>query len=309
MAGLESVDLNLLVSLTALLEEKHVTNAGIRIHVGQSAMSGNLRRLREHFGDELLVRVGTELQLTPFAEGLVPAARAAYEAASTLFASAAEFDLSESERVFSVSLSDYAMTILAGPLMERVDAATSRVRVSFEAAPASLVRDPDAALLQHDVVILPTDYLPGYVSSSLPLFQDDFVVVMWRSNSLATNGTLTVEDLAQAPMAVAALAPRAHQRPLAGLVAHNTLAVVEPHVFTSSYLALSHIIRGSRHWALVPRSLAEAFASDGELTFRTPPFPSEVLDERAFWHPSRERDAGLTWLRGALADIAATLRE
>ena len=69
-SALAGVDLNLLVALDALLSERSVTRAGRRVSVTQSAMSGALSRLRGLFGDELLVRAGQSMQLTPFAESL-----------------------------------------------------------------------------------------------------------------------------------------------------------------------------------------------------------------------------------------------
>ncbi len=63
-------DLNLLRSLDALLAERNVTRASERLFVTQQAMSGALRRLREHFENELLVRVGRQMELTPLARSL-----------------------------------------------------------------------------------------------------------------------------------------------------------------------------------------------------------------------------------------------
>src|ERR1700722_10891444 len=54
VTGLRGVDLNLLVALDALLEERNLTRAGERINMTQPAMSGALTRLRRHFGDELI---------------------------------------------------------------------------------------------------------------------------------------------------------------------------------------------------------------------------------------------------------------
>jgi len=55
---MQHFDLNLLASLDALLAEKNVTRAAQKVHVTQSTMSGILRRLRDQFDDELLVRIG-----------------------------------------------------------------------------------------------------------------------------------------------------------------------------------------------------------------------------------------------------------
>ena len=65
------LDLNLLTALKALLAEKNVTRAGEVVHVTQSAMSGILARLRDYFGDPLIVQVGRKMELTSLAESLV----------------------------------------------------------------------------------------------------------------------------------------------------------------------------------------------------------------------------------------------
>ena len=65
------LDLNLLTALKALLAEKNVTRAGEAVHVTQSAMSGILSRLRDYFGDPLIVQVGRKMELTSLAESLV----------------------------------------------------------------------------------------------------------------------------------------------------------------------------------------------------------------------------------------------
>ena len=62
--NLASLDLNLLVSLDALLQERSVTRAAARMGLSQPALSASLARLRRHFGDELLSRAGNEYRLT-----------------------------------------------------------------------------------------------------------------------------------------------------------------------------------------------------------------------------------------------------
>ena len=69
---LAKINLNLLVSLAALLEERSVKGAAARTRVTQSAMSHSLRQLRQIFDDELLVRTGKGTQLSPLAERIRP---------------------------------------------------------------------------------------------------------------------------------------------------------------------------------------------------------------------------------------------
>ncbi|WIO74097.1 LysR family transcriptional regulator [Porticoccaceae bacterium LTM1] len=67
---LSRVDLNLLVSLQILLEERNVTRAAERLFITQPAMSKTLQRLRDLYRDQLLVRSGRGLVLTPKAQEL-----------------------------------------------------------------------------------------------------------------------------------------------------------------------------------------------------------------------------------------------
>jgi DNA-binding transcriptional LysR family regulator len=57
-------DLNLLPALAVLLEERSISRAAARHHLSQPAMSRVLQRLRETFGDELLVRTANGYELT-----------------------------------------------------------------------------------------------------------------------------------------------------------------------------------------------------------------------------------------------------
>src|SRR6266849_9395804 len=63
-AHLRNVDLNLLRTIQPLLEERHVTRAAKRSFLSQPAMSRALDRLRETFGDPLLVRTGRVYERT-----------------------------------------------------------------------------------------------------------------------------------------------------------------------------------------------------------------------------------------------------
>ena len=58
LMNLNSLDLNLLVALDALLREASVSRAAMRLHLSQPATSHALQRLRDLIGDPLLVRSG-----------------------------------------------------------------------------------------------------------------------------------------------------------------------------------------------------------------------------------------------------------
>ena len=66
-ADLRTLDLNLLKTLDALLDERSVTRAAARLALTQPAVSGMLNRLRDYFEDPLFIRAP---------HGIVPTTRA-----------------------------------------------------------------------------------------------------------------------------------------------------------------------------------------------------------------------------------------
>src|ERR1700749_3619435 len=93
------LDLNLLVALDALLAERNITVAGQRLHLSQSAMSSGLARLRDYFGDELLVQVGRRMQPTPLGESMVEPLRRILNDIQANIVAKPGFDPATSQRV------------------------------------------------------------------------------------------------------------------------------------------------------------------------------------------------------------------
>src|ERR1700692_3860452 len=90
--SLGGTDLNLMVALRALLEEGNVTKAGAKISKSQPAMWTALARLRRPYQDELLVRVGRDYELTPFARALLPSIQQAMQHVDQALGTGTRFD-------------------------------------------------------------------------------------------------------------------------------------------------------------------------------------------------------------------------
>ncbi|WP_035202562.1 LysR family transcriptional regulator, partial [Acidovorax sp. CF316] len=67
---LSALDLNLLKLFEALVRERSVTQAGLRLGLSQPAASRALGRLRRMLGDRLVVRGKLGLELTPRGQAL-----------------------------------------------------------------------------------------------------------------------------------------------------------------------------------------------------------------------------------------------
>jgi DNA-binding transcriptional LysR family regulator len=112
-------DLNLLKAFDALYAERHVTHAGQRIGLSQSAMSGALTRLREVFKDELFVRSPTGMQPTPRADDLASPVSAALRLMRDVL-QADTFEPATADHTVTLAMTDYAAFVLLPPLLARL---------------------------------------------------------------------------------------------------------------------------------------------------------------------------------------------
>jgi DNA-binding transcriptional LysR family regulator len=304
---LREVDANLLLSLHALLEERNLTHAGERMTMSQSAMSGALTRLRRHFDDELLVRSGRGFALSPLAERLRPLVAEAVEAAEALLGTHRDFDAAASTRRFTVSMSEYAMTVLAEPL----------TRLLAQRAPGcSIALDPievypgqfEDQLMRRDLIIGPLGYdFPGRTQ---PVFTDHLVCVVARDHPRLAGGALTLDDLAAMPHAVARFsAAGGRKRPLEVAMERHGLADRTILVQVTSLLTLPFAVGGTRMCAFVPSRLAQRCLDILGLTVARTPLETVRITEAAHWHPRRENDPAVVWLRRLLHEVAVAVED
>ena len=128
--SLLSIDLNQLVILHALLEERSVSRAAARIGRSQSGTSHALARLRAHFGDPLLIRDGWEMRLSRRAEALRLPVHEAVQRMQVIFADDRGFDPAVSARVFRIGAPDICIPLLTD-LIGRVAAEAPRVQLEL----------------------------------------------------------------------------------------------------------------------------------------------------------------------------------
>lgn len=116
---LRQVDLNLLPALHALLEERHVTRAAKRCFLSQSAMSRALERLREMFGDALLIRSGRAYQRSVRGDSLLRELQSLLPRLE-LMVRGEEFDPARSQERFRLAVRHHASITLIPPLIKRI---------------------------------------------------------------------------------------------------------------------------------------------------------------------------------------------
>src|SRR5881409_62814 len=129
---LQDVDLNLLLALHELLAERPVTRAAKRCHLSQSAMSRALERLRQMFGDRLLVRNGRAYERTGRGERVLRELESLMPRLEAMVRGE-EFDPAKSQERFRVAMTDHASMILLPSLVASVRRAATHVKLEVSA--------------------------------------------------------------------------------------------------------------------------------------------------------------------------------
>src|SRR5215217_5794095 len=203
---LSRLDLNLLISLDALITERSVTRAAERLHLSQPALSASLARLRSHFGDPILARRGNAYELTPFALRLAEHTTTALEAARRVFESQATWEPTESTREFSIYGSDYGFVTIGRVVSELAATRAPGVRFRFMLHNPSIVEDVTNRLRSVDGMVIPH----GHVSD-LPytdLWRDDWCAIVAEESAVGEQ--LTMEEIAELPWVMTFLSRSAY---------------------------------------------------------------------------------------------------
>lgn len=137
---LKNVDLNLLTVLDALLREQSVTGAANRLDLTPSAVSHALKRLRELFADELLVRDGRRMRPTARAEGLAETLPRLLDQVTRTIEPPEPFRPETSSRTFRLAAPDFVAPIVPALLCD-IHAEAPGVRIELAPYTASVNRD------------------------------------------------------------------------------------------------------------------------------------------------------------------------
>ncbi|WP_210637467.1 LysR family transcriptional regulator [Streptomyces sp. GESEQ-13] len=292
---LASVNLNLLVPLLALLEERSVTRAAERVGLSQPAMSHALTRMRRMLGDELVVRQGSGVTLTPRAVELLEPLRAALRQTARVV-NLPHFDPATDRRVITVAMTT-STAFVVGPrltrlLAERAPHATLRVRTFTVPTEATFVEQGV------DVVLLSEGHHAPHPRERL---YDDRLVVVASPDSPADADALTL--ISTLPHVVVDTQRRVF--PYAELEERGVPYRVG--LLSSDYLLVPFLVARAGGVALLRHQVATAMRELSDLRIEEFPFPLPGLGIDMVWNPRLADQPFMDWLRELLLDVAAGL--
>lgn len=292
-------DMNLLVALDALLDTRSVTRASERLHIGASATSSALGRLREYFGDDLLMQVGRRMELTPLGRSLAQPVREILLTVQSTVVARLEFDPAQARRNFVIRASDYLTTVLLIDVVQRLQREAPGITLHI----ANMADDVSDQLDRGEVdfVIYPSVSVnPEHPSQTL--FEETYSCVVWTGNTLVGE-TLSLEQYRQMGH-VAATFGGSRSVTFESLVLANLGVSRSIEVTTTNFNTLPQLVIGTTRIATVHNRLAQIYAH--YLPLRLLPLPMDFppLVEVMQWHAINNSDPAHLWMRRVLLEQA-----
>ena len=285
MVSIESTDLNLLLVLHTVLTERNVARAAQRLHVTPSAVSNALARLRDLFGDPLVIRKARGIVPTPRALELAPGiARAVHEIEHVL--QAPRFEPASCTRQFTLAVADAGQVtwgpVIAAAMAREMPRAHLRV-VGID----SLVSLGDLGSPEIDLQLgRPAKAAGVHVE---PLFDERTVLVARRGHP-ATRKRISRRDLAGLRHVRVEMLPGRNLRdPIAAVYARagvpREVAMTVP-----SFTTAAAVVASSDLVTTLPRSLHAMHGAKWGLGAVTGPVPVQVIELALCWHERTHAD-------------------
>lgn len=296
------LDLNLLVTLEALLAEQNVTRAALRLHLSQPAVSAQLSRLRDLFDDPLLL---------PARRGMLPTARAlelraplrdALDQVRGLLDPHRRFDPAHDRLTVAIAATDYVQAAVVQPVAIALRKRAPGVRIAVhQLDPERLQEQMDSG--QVDLAVMSPEHAPDTLRSR-PLFDERYVLVGHRRHPRLRRG-MTVEEFAALDHVVVSLRGGGFSTPvdeqLAALGHRRRVGLS-----VASFLAVPGIVASSDFVALVPERLVR-HQRDG-LKVVECPVPVRGFQVGMLWHERSHAHSGHRWVRDAIAELLGETR-
>lgn len=291
-------DLSLLATLDALLQAGSVSRAAERLGLSTPAVSHALARLRQELGDEVLVRAGRTMVLTPRALAMRDRLHELLGGVAGLLQEQAVFDPQTLERTFTLFTTDHALLVLGEALDRRVRAEAPKVCLRF--LPSTLDDFEPLRQGQADLSICLLGHYPAEIRTRR-LFTDQFVVV-GRKGHPGLRHKLTIERYLALEHGVVAPLGRASHVDLVLQERGLTRRVTRIVPFFSSAMGLA--ATSDLVFTLSDRAVTAHPHREG-LQVLVPPLALQNYALNLVWHPRSDQDPAHRWLRELLLAVAA----
>lgn len=310
--SMRNIDLNLLVFLDVLLKERNVTRAAESLGISQPAMSNGLRRLRDLFGDPLLVRTSDGMKPTERAELLQPLVRDVLASVEQAVEPKKKFNEKKANRVFRISVSDYTESTLLPHLLRRLSSEAPHVILDVLTPSDISYQNVEQGTV--DLVINRFDVLPQSFHQ-MTIWRDTFSCLFSHSNPIAENFNLkNYLDSEHVWVNKTGMGAGVGMEPgsskTLGWVDEALTQIGEKRrirVFTRHYQAAMRLAELPDLIVTIPTKAAKLLQDNPSVIIKDPPFSIPEIELKMAWSPLVQHNPAHQWLRRLIADVARAL--
>lgn len=294
MSNLRRLDLNLLVTLDALLTEHNVTRFAEKLNFSQPSISVHLSKLRDIFDDPLLLPGPRGMLPTAKAESLREPLRVALSALESVMAPTKPFEPITAKNTWTVSAADYGESTVVLPVLTGLRSVAPNTRLSvIELAPAKIAKQLEMGEI--DIAFHVSDEASPELHRKT-LFSERYVLAGRQghpqlSPAITPAQFCALDHVIVSPSGGGFCGVTDDALEQAGLMRRVVLSV--PHfLFVKSVLASTDLV------AMLPLRLAVA---SPELQYIEPPLAIAGYEMSMLWHERSHRDPAHRWLRDFIA--------
>jgi DNA-binding transcriptional LysR family regulator len=298
------LDLNLLVALDVVFSERNVGRAAARLSLTQSAVSNALARLRRHFNDPLVTRIGGEMAPTALGVLLQPELTELLMRIRDFATRSAAFMPLEADREFRLIAQDFISYVLIPPIVQRLKSEAPNVKIRL--MPYTPYATDQLTRGEADLCIgLEAAFDGPFEAQRL---YDEALICIGGPQCPFRGDRLTSEQFHSARHAAFMVgdqhqnAVRQHQNEL------NRIALPrEVSVWLPSIGALLEIVSETDCIATISAHIAHRYKDRFKLNIYAPPFQASLMPVFMQHHRRMASDLGLSWLRQVLTEVAGDL--
>ncbi|AYC05265.1 LysR family transcriptional regulator [Vibrio cholerae] len=289
--NLRSIDLNLLTILEKLLIYKHISQTAQALNMSQPAVSRSLMRLREQFGDPLLVKVKNEYRLTSRGERLRGELESSLNTIRHMLVEET-FDPLHYSGVFTIGALDFEMMMIVPKLLARFQQRAPNLKLQIVAYNAYM---PLHDYLEQvaDLLLYSTDESPTNVFKQR-LFSDNYAVVMCRQHPFA-NSSITLDRYCQSRHVIISgngLGKTDMDHELKRLNQEREVVASLPH-----FSMVPELLMNTDLIATLPKRLVTHLGGRYEIAVAELPFKTADFRVEQFWHLIHHHSPIHQWVR------------
>jgi LysR family transcriptional regulator, mexEF-oprN operon transcriptional activator len=286
------LDLNLLKTFDVLSQERSVTRAAERLHLGQPAVSHALGRLRELLGDELFIRSATGMEPTARARELEGPVRSALAQLVAALSTLEKFDASTQTRTFAVGISDWLAADFMPTLLRNIRESAPHITLRIHSLDDSLC----ARLLDEGAIDLAVGYpieLEAWHRSQA-LFTESHVCV-FNPEHVAASTPITLDEYTRYPHLL-----MSHSGNPTGFVDEELRQFGRSRRVIASgtqFLLVPYVLQAQPIIATLPTRFAQRCCELATLQASELPFAARSFEVAMVWHARNHSSAAQAWLR------------